>query len=302
MWIFLFKSGLSKQKGTLPHLKILLNCAINLDPAKNMKACEDFFLTVLHAHVIAAANHLLESSLVNTDKVEVMAKEIIIRYVCFHPDVKVKTTDTVFLYSLQVLTLGLIWHGFNDSIKEGDGDRILTYWKFLLVIFKVGKRRNYCKEAMNLLMQYYFLLPKRLAEQLKWSRCINSRGVIGGNVPADLHLEHLNRRLKDVLSNLESNVTPRAIDCASKSLGVVHQICQSFERENNAEKQSGRHTRPSFAKECKMICDELRDQKTFEEQHDRRPTALRYVKSLLQQCSTSELKAWIPVKMNSYKW
>ena len=167
MWIFLFKSGLSKQKGTLPHLKILLNCATNLDPAKNMKACEDFFLTVLHAHVIAAANHLLESSLVNTDKVEVMAKEIIIRYVCFHPDVKVKTTDTVFLYSLQVLTLGLIWHGFNDSIKEGDGDRILTYWKFLLVIFKVGKRRNYCKEAMNLLMQYYFLLPKRLAEQLK---------------------------------------------------------------------------------------------------------------------------------------
>jgi len=132
---------------------------------------------VLHAHVVAAANHLLESSLVRVDKckVEDIAKEIIIRFVYFDPNVKFNTTNKVFLYCIQALTLGLIWYGINDSIKEGDGDRILT---FLLVIFKVGKGQNYCKEAINLLMQYYFLLPKWLAEQLKWSRCINARGVI----------------------------------------------------------------------------------------------------------------------------
>ena len=67
--------------------------------------------------------------------------------------------------------------------------------------------QNYCKEAINLLMQFHFLLPKRLAEQLKWSRCVNTRGVIGGNIPADLHLEHLNHHLKDMLSNLRSNIT-----------------------------------------------------------------------------------------------
>ena len=302
MWIFFFKCGLDRQKGTLPHLKILLNCSTNLDPSKNMKACEDFFLTVLHAHVVAVAEYLIESSQVNVGKAEDMAKEIIIRYVYFNPDVKVNTTDKVFLYCLQVLTLGLIWHGFNDALKEGDGDRILIYWKFLLAIFKVGKRRNYCKEAINLLMQFYFLLPRRLAEQLKWSRCINTRGVIGGNVPADLHLEHLNRRLKDILSNLRSNVTSKAIDRASRSLGMVHQVCETFEHENNAKKQSGRHTRPAFTKECRMICDVLRTQKTFLEQSSRCPSALKYVKSFLQECPTTVLEAWIPEKVNCYKW
>jgi len=74
-----------------------------------MKAHEDFFLTVLHAHVVAAANHLLESLLVRADKckVEDMAKEIIIRFVYFDPNVKINTADKIFLYCLQVLILGM---------------------------------------------------------------------------------------------------------------------------------------------------------------------------------------------------
>ena len=121
-------------------------------------------------------------------------------------------------------------------------------------------------------------------------------------MPGDLHLEHLNRHLKDVLSNLKSNVTPKAIDRASRSLGMVHQVCEVFEHENNAKKQSGRHTRPSFVKECKMICDVLRDQKTFVEHNNRCPNALKYVKRLLQECPTTVLETWIPEKMNCYKW
>ena len=47
-----------------------------------------------------------------------------------------RVNDTVHLYDLQVLNLGLLWHGFNDLIREGDGDRILTYYKFILNVFK----------------------------------------------------------------------------------------------------------------------------------------------------------------------
>ena len=35
--------------------------------------------------------------------------------------------DNMFLYAMEVLSLGLIWHGFYDCIKEADGDRILCY-------------------------------------------------------------------------------------------------------------------------------------------------------------------------------
>lgn len=298
----MFKSGLTIQKATLPQLKVLINCSANVDPSRNMKACEDFLLTVLHGHVVAAASYLMETTAMPLKNVEDVAKEIVVRFVNFDPNVKISTNDKLRLYSLQVLTLGLVWHGFNDSIKEGDGDRILTYWKFLLVIFKVGRRHNYCKEAINLLLQYHCLLPKRLAEQLKWSRCVNTRGAIGSNIPSDLHLEHLNRRFKDIISNLHSNVTPTAVDRASRSIGLVHRVCETFEEQNNAAKQSGKHNRPSFTKECKMIYQELKDQRVFEQNESRCPSVLKNIKSVMQECPTAVLETWIPQKIVSYKW
>ena len=304
MWTVLFKSGLTNEKGTLPQLKVLINCSTNLDPSKNMKGCEDFLLTVVHVHTVAAARYLLESTdnVKSLEKVKDMAREIIIKFVQFDPNVKISIGDKMHLYSLQVLTLGLVWHGFNDAIKEGDGDRIITYWKFLLVIFKAGRRHNYCKEAINFLLQYHFLLSRRLAEQLKWSRCINTRGVIGGNIPSDLHLEHLNRRLKNIISNLCSNVSPTTINRNSRSIGLVHNICNTFEEQNNVAKQSGRHTRPSFAKECKMISDELKSQRVFEQIENGCPSPLKNIKNLIQECPTAALEKWIPSKVNSYKW
>ena len=70
------------------------------------------------------------------DNVFTLAKEIIVRFVSFDPDIKGTSQDKVYQYALQVLNLGLLWHAFNDSIKEGDGNRILTYYKFFLLAYK----------------------------------------------------------------------------------------------------------------------------------------------------------------------
>lgn len=85
------------------------------------------------------------------NNVKDLADAILCQFVNFNPDEKVNRTDKIHLYATQTLTLGLIWHAFNDSIREGDGDRVLACWKFLLVIFKVKGHRNYCKEAIILL-------------------------------------------------------------------------------------------------------------------------------------------------------
>ena len=89
-----------------------------------MKGCEDFLLMALHAHVIAAAKEILSST--SYDNVASLAKEIVVRFFVFEPDVTVRVNDKVHLYALQVLNLCLLWHRFNDSIREGDGNRILT--------------------------------------------------------------------------------------------------------------------------------------------------------------------------------
>ena len=84
--------------------------------------------------------------------------------------------DCVHVYAKEMLTLGLLWHGFHDAIKEGDGDRILIHWKILLVVFKLTTHRNYAKEAVNVLYQYYYVFSERQKSQLLWSRCVNTRG------------------------------------------------------------------------------------------------------------------------------
>ena len=52
---------------------------------------------------------------------------------------------------------------------------------------------NYAIEAVTYMAESTVLLPPRLREQLLWSRFINTTGKNGGNIAADLHIEHLNR-------------------------------------------------------------------------------------------------------------
>ena len=137
--------------------------------------------------------------------------------------------DGVFTYAMELLTLSLLWHGFHDAIREGDGERIIRYWKFLFIIFKSSSCHNYAKEAVTFLLQYYYNLTPRQRSQLLWSRCVNTRGVPGANIPCDLHMEHLNRRLKIVIKNLGINVNPKLIQKAGETIGVVQHICKIFE-------------------------------------------------------------------------
>ena len=121
------------------------------------------------------------------------------------------TSDGVYAYAREVLSLGLLYSEFRDSIKEGDGGRVLRVWKYLLLLFKASGRTNYVIEALTLLTQYYMVLPPRIAEQLKWSRFINVHGLPGHNVSCDLHMEHLNREVKASIVGLGPNKSQKAI-------------------------------------------------------------------------------------------
>ena len=186
----------------------MLNCAASLDPEVNMKGCEDFMMIILHAHVNAAAEKLLSQQ--SYQNVEDLAKAMLQNFVSFDPDKKISREDKVHLYASQVMTLLLIWHAFDDTIREGDGDRVLEYWKFLLLIFKAKGHRNYCKEAIIMLSQYHCLLSQCKAAQLKWLCFINTKGRKGKNISCDLHLEHLNRRLKGLITSLHSNASSKS--------------------------------------------------------------------------------------------
>jgi L1 cell adhesion molecule like protein len=253
-------------KGTMYQLRNLINrSAVPLDPQDNTKAAEDFLLLLLHAHVIEAQNTI--SSAIHYESVMSIAKAIVNNYVLLSPigDKSKKmqnNPDQVHLYAKELLTFSLIWYGFHDSIKHSDGVRIYRYWKVLLVIFKSTDRRNYGKEAVNLLLQQYLLSPRKAA-QLKWSRCINTTGEVGGNIPCDLHIEHLNRRLKGILRNLGSNINPKSIVRAGQTVGTVHRVCQVFEYETIGKLNNTHHPHPSFRKDLNLVLKVLHEESVF---------------------------------------
>ena len=206
VWGRLYNQNSAVEKGTMYHIRNLINrTTIPADPEKNMNASEDFLLLVVHAHVVAAAKVM--QSMNPTDSVAELAKMIVANYIRLpriDDEENEKCDDGVYLYAIELLSLGLLWHGFHDAIREGDGERILRYWKFLLVLFKSTNHRNYAKEAVNLLFQYYYKFSERERAQLLWSRCINTRGYPGANIPCDLFMEHLNRRLKTVIRAMKA--------------------------------------------------------------------------------------------------
>lgn len=123
------------------------------DPQNNMNAAEDFLLLLLHAHVVSAAETLQKQH--PETEVKELARVIVEKFVRLpRAEDEIKScTDGVNMYAVELLTLSLLWHGFHDSIKEGDGDRLFRYWKFLIVVFKSTNHRNYAKEAVNVLFQ-----------------------------------------------------------------------------------------------------------------------------------------------------
>jgi len=85
------------------------------------------------------------------------------------------------------------------------------------------EEKKYGIEALNL--QLHTLSPWQAA-QLKWSRYINTTNRVGKNILMDLHLEHLNRRLKGTMRNMRAN---HSVTMAAQCVKFVDLICSQFE-------------------------------------------------------------------------
>ena len=59
--------------------------------------------------------------------------------------------DDVSSYMSNVLGMGLFAWDMEDAIREGDGERMIRLWMFLLLLFKQAGKTKYSLEAMHLL-------------------------------------------------------------------------------------------------------------------------------------------------------
>lgn len=271
---------------------------------------------MLYSHVIAAANTVLSGA--TARDVTSLSKTIVDHFV--HISVPSKPADSsnsaestdatasddtsdsnkVTLYAMQVLSLGLIWHNFHDAIKEGDGNRIIQCWKFLLLAFKATNRKNYSIEALNLLLQVNYLLSPREAAQVKWCCTVNTTNFQGHNVPMDLHLEHLNRRLKSAIRNMGSNVTDNSVKLAAESVDFIDHVWHVFETASSRKKRnSDKHSCPSFDKDLALILSVLLEQDFFTTKEQRHHKTFKNLKDFFTKLKYKPLLKWIKHTTNS---
>ena len=269
---------------------VINRTSVPSDPSCNMKAAEDYLLLLLHAHVIAAVKHILSSTPnISFENLVQSIVDLVVFPRTTDTQCETQYNDKVHCYAVELLSLSLMWHGFHDACKEADGERILRYWKFLLVAFKSTNHRNYAKEAVNFLLQYYYLFSERQKHQFLWNRCINTTGRKGGNIPCDLYMEHLNRRLKSMLMHMGANVNDKMISKAGRCLAPVLHVSDQFEKLTSSSIHSDRHNALKFGKDFDTVVSVLMDQNVFKPTPNRQHEYFNFQSGLMQKLSRKEL-------------
>ena len=86
---------------------------------------------------------------------------------------------------------------------------------------------------------------------------MNSKDVKGKNIPTDLHMEHLNRMLKDVITGLGANISESSIMNASKSLNAIALLTETFDDQLGIHHVSIHHTKKSSDKDRELVLKKL---------------------------------------------
>lgn len=221
------------------------------DPKENVNACDDFFTLVVNCHFLVVVmkklgmsdlddaptvgNFTANSWMMSDDDrrtalyqfcQEIIAENV---HLPLNPVESDNISDKVQEYVMEVMSLGIFYLNYKDTIKHGDGGRVLTTWKYLLPIFKAGDRRNYSVEVLLTLYNCYFVYSPCQAKQLLWSRFINTHGLPHKNISVDLHMEHLNRLCKEAIKGLGANKTPSAIKRIGDAIGPLHAVLENFD-------------------------------------------------------------------------
>lgn len=204
--------------------------------------------------------------------------------------------DDVFNYNCSVLAQGLLFMNFLDSTSEGDGERSIRCWKFLMLHFKEEKSTNtkYALEALYLLLQVYSLLPQSEAHSLVWNRTVNNKGGPGRNVALDLDLEHENNDLKQPIKNLGPNVTEDAVRRISRGQQKSKQMLSCMDKEILVKERSGKHVSADYSKDLKAVVNLLIEELVFHPKPGRHyKHFLHFVRDPLTRLNMSKLFQWL---------
>ncbi|XP_066924970.1 uncharacterized protein [Clytia hemisphaerica] len=151
--------------------------------------------------------------------------------------------DDLYNYSCSRVCVGLLLLNANDAVKEGDGDRLMRFYRIYTFIFRMNGNHKYAYICLRLKARELALLSAREYHRLKWNRFVNNEGGRGKNISLDLRLEHINKVTKALIkSQGMQNVTDESVESISKAIGGMEELVESQLLDAGITKRSSHHS------------------------------------------------------------
>ena len=318
MWKTLF----GKSHGTLALFRSQLRrSAVTADPKKDVDACVDLIYTVMKGHILACACEVLkiggldeqptipvglkqagkpEQLAFISDIAQAVAERCTIVDEAFSSTTSdiAGNSDGVYNYARVFCHFGSLLMEFRDGWCEGDGERVIRCWKLLMPHFKVAGHTKYALQALRLQIQVNATLSPNLAHQVIWNRFVNVKGGLGRNIPCDLHNEHVNKLLKQIVVNMGSNLTEKAVQRAARSITALDAISQRFDAQSA---RSSAHSTKSDTQDVKKVMAVVKKHQLLTDLGNREHRNFPdFQLNPLSKWDVEKTKTWIKEKKREY--
>lgn len=206
-----------------------------------------------------------------------------------------QTVDDIFNYNTALLSEGLFFLNFLDSVSEGDGERIMRNYKYLMLLCKADGSHStkYALECLYQLLLVNGVMSEKDAEVFIWNRSVNNHGGMGMNIPLDLEVEHSNNYVKQGIRNLGANVTESAVTRISRAEKAVREVINRVDRGLHCAVSSGKHSERSQKSDLEIILKNLQERNIFENEERHYGHFPNFQRDPILSLDMSQMYKWI---------
>jgi hypothetical protein len=216
---------------------------------------------------------------------------------------KETTDDHIFNYGCIHISLGLMLQNAEDSVKEGDGERLLRAWKFFTYIFRLKGHNKYALAGLRLIASVEGLLTPRQAHRLTWNRFAGTKKGKGKRISRDLRVEQLNKISKEEIRALGfPNINDESVQNATRATAAIEEMVTNSKADLEIEARSGHHCNKEALKAFSIIFDQVHNKaKVFSFEPGRHYHAFPDLScEIYHDLSPQQLYKWIQMHRNRW--
>ena len=212
-----------------------------------------------------------------------------------------ESNDGVSNYSRVLCHFGALVLEFLDAWAEGDVERIYLCWQLFLPHFLASGHTKYSLQALYLQFQVKAVLSPHLAHHVLWDHFVNSKGGIGRIILCDVHNEHVNKLLKEMMLNMGSNLTEEAIQKAARSVTAMKSICRNFDKASDVPFGTSAHSTRLDEQDVAKVVSVVIDRRLFSVLPGRTHSAFPRIRTNpLWNWNVGKMMMWIELKKRDF--